>query len=65
MHARAVCLCHARVRSVALRGLSVCTVVYVVPFFRVRGSARVRVPWQRPAKSRTPTLRVDTSPPRM
>ena len=32
-------------------------------FSRV-GLARVGVPWQRPAKSRTPTQRVDTSPPR-
>ena len=32
-------------------------------FSRV-GLARVGVPWQRPARSRTPTLRVDTSPPR-
>ena len=42
MHARVVCLCHARVRTVVLRALSVCTVVYVVPFSRV-GLARVGV----------------------
>ena len=63
MHVRVVCLCHACVCTVVLRALSECTVVHVVPFSRV-GLARVGVPRQRPAKSRTPTLRVDTSPPR-
>ena len=32
MHVRVVCLCHARVCTVVLRALSVCTVVHVVPF---------------------------------
>ena len=32
MHVRVVCLCHARVCTVVLRALSMCTAVHVVPF---------------------------------
>ena len=32
MHVRVMCLCHARVCTVVLRALSVCTVVHAVPF---------------------------------
>ena len=64
VHGRVVCLCHARVRTVVLRALSVCVLWCMWSLFSRVGLARVRVPWQSPAKSRTPTPRVDTSPPR-
>ena len=50
---RACAPCDARVCTAVLRALSVCTVVYAVPFPCV-GLARVGVPWQRPAESCTP-----------
>ena len=49
MHVRVMCLCFARVCTVVLRALSVCTVVHVVPF-RAWGWKRVGVPGQRRAK---------------
>ena len=43
MHVRVVCLCHARVCTVVLRALSVCTVVHAVPFF-ARGVSACQSP---------------------
>ena len=55
--------CHARVVHCACAARSQCVYCGACgPFSRV-GLPTVGVPWQRPAKSCTPTLRVDTLPP--
>ena len=64
MRACALSASNARVCTVVLRAVSVCAVVHVVPFPRVGKIARLS-PSAEDGRCRTPTLRVDTLPPRI
>ena len=58
------CACATRVFARWCCALSVCVLWCMWSIFARGVSARVGVPRPRPAKNRTPTLRVDTTPPR-
>ena len=60
---RVSCACATRVFALCC-ALSVCVLWCTWSLFSRVGLARDRVLWQRPAKCRTPTLTVDTFPPR-